>query len=129
MKFHQAEFGMSQLPADEVGQDFPLIIATMPASSRQRAVAVGVVIVLMVAADDGTIREHTGPPDRLIHPGFANRFGRRRSPHGNFSVRSIFYPAATSVACARERLHIQRLICIPADARLSGRVRARRSDW
>jgi signal transduction histidine kinase len=50
MKFHQAEFGMSQLPADEVGQDFPLIIATMPASSRQRAVAVGVVVVLMVAA-------------------------------------------------------------------------------
>ncbi|MCS3765776.1 MULTISPECIES: MASE4 domain-containing protein [Bradyrhizobium] len=50
MKFHQAKFGMSQLPADEVGQDFPLIIATMPASSRQRAVAVGVIVLLMVAA-------------------------------------------------------------------------------
>src|SRR3954467_11109854 len=50
MKFYQAKFGMSQLPADEVGQDFPLIIATMPASSRQRTVAIGVVVVLMVAA-------------------------------------------------------------------------------
>ncbi|MFC7698304.1 MASE4 domain-containing protein [Bradyrhizobium sp. GCM10028915] len=50
MKFHQAEFGMSQLPADEVSQDFPLIIATMPASSRQRAVAVGVIVVLMAVA-------------------------------------------------------------------------------
>jgi signal transduction histidine kinase len=32
------------------GQDFPLVIATMPATDRQRAIAVGIVIVLIVAA-------------------------------------------------------------------------------
>jgi signal transduction histidine kinase len=34
----------------ERAQDFPLVIATMPATDRQRAIAVGVVIVLIVAA-------------------------------------------------------------------------------
>jgi hypothetical protein len=34
----------------EDGQDFPLIIATMPATARQRAIAVGIIIVLTVAA-------------------------------------------------------------------------------
>jgi signal transduction histidine kinase len=34
----------------EQAQDFPLVIATMPATDRQRAIAVGVVIVLIVAA-------------------------------------------------------------------------------
>jgi signal transduction histidine kinase len=53
---HQADSGMPPLPeaaADAVkkeGQDFPLVIATMPATDRQRAIAVGVVIVLIVAA-------------------------------------------------------------------------------
>ena len=32
------------------GQDFPLVIATMPATDRQRAIAVGIVVVLIVAA-------------------------------------------------------------------------------
>ncbi|HVI78635.1 MAG TPA: MASE4 domain-containing protein, partial [Candidatus Acidoferrum sp.] len=31
-------------------QDFPLVIATLPATKRQRAIAVGVIAVLMVAA-------------------------------------------------------------------------------
>ena len=31
------------------GQDFPLVIATMPATDRQRAVAVGIIILLIVA--------------------------------------------------------------------------------
>ena len=53
---HQADFGMPPLPeaaADAVkkeGQDLPLVIATMPATDRQRAIAVGVVILLSVAA-------------------------------------------------------------------------------
>jgi signal transduction histidine kinase len=53
---HHADSGMPPLPeaaADAVkkeGQDFPLVIATMPATDRQRAIAVGVVIVLIVAA-------------------------------------------------------------------------------
>ncbi len=53
---HQADSGMPPLPeaaADAVkkeGQDLPLVIATMPATDRQRAIAVGVVILLSVAA-------------------------------------------------------------------------------
>ena len=53
---HQADSGMPPLPeaaADAVQkekQDFPLVIATMPATDRQRAIAVGIVIVLIVAA-------------------------------------------------------------------------------
>jgi signal transduction histidine kinase len=53
---HQADFGTAPSPeaaADAVqkeGQDFPLIIATMPATDRQRAIAVGIVILLTVAA-------------------------------------------------------------------------------
>jgi signal transduction histidine kinase len=52
---HQAESGMPPLPeaaADAVQkerQDFPLVIATMPATDRHRAIAVGIVIVLIVA--------------------------------------------------------------------------------
>ena len=37
------------MPVAESGPDFPLIIATMPATARQRAVAVGIIIVLSVA--------------------------------------------------------------------------------
>jgi signal transduction histidine kinase len=53
---HQAASVMPPLPeaaADAVqneGQDFPLVIATMPATDRHRAIAVGIVIVLIVAA-------------------------------------------------------------------------------
>lgn len=53
---HQASSETAPLPeaaADAVqkeGQDFPLVIATMPATDRQRAIAVGIVIVLIVAA-------------------------------------------------------------------------------
>jgi signal transduction histidine kinase len=54
---HQADFGAARLPEAEAedpvekeGQDFPLSIATMPATERQRAVAVGIVILLTVAA-------------------------------------------------------------------------------
>ena len=60
MKFaevHQADFGTARLPEAEaedsvqtVGQDFPLVIATMPATKRQRAIAVGIVILLIAAA-------------------------------------------------------------------------------
>src|SRR5690349_4001558 len=49
----QAEFGRARLRAadaeDSVQTDFPLIIATMPATKRQRAVAVGMAIFLIVA--------------------------------------------------------------------------------
>ena len=54
---HQAEFGTARLSEAEAedsvqkeGQDFPIVIATMPATEGQRAVAVGVVILLIVAA-------------------------------------------------------------------------------
>src|SRR5260370_3304138 len=54
---HQAEFGTAPLSEAEAedsvqkeGQDFPIVIATMPATEGQRAVAVGVVIFLIVAA-------------------------------------------------------------------------------
>ncbi len=54
---HQAEFGTARLSEAEAedsvqkeGQDFPIVIATMPATEGQRAVAVGVVIFLIVAA-------------------------------------------------------------------------------
>lgn len=53
----QAAFGTAPLPeaaADESfqkeGQDFPLVIATMPATGRQRTIAVGIVILLTVGA-------------------------------------------------------------------------------
>src|SRR5260370_8456267 len=53
----QAAFGTAALPdaaaEDSVKkevQDFPLVIATMPATERQRAIAVGIVILLTVAA-------------------------------------------------------------------------------
>jgi signal transduction histidine kinase len=44
---HQPNFGTAGLPE---GRDFPIVIATMPATEGQRAVAVGVVILLIVAA-------------------------------------------------------------------------------
>jgi len=54
---HQANFGTARSREAEAedfvekeGQDFPLIIATMPATERQRAIAVGIVILLTVAA-------------------------------------------------------------------------------
>jgi len=53
---NQSESGMPPLPeapADALQkerQDFPLVIATMPATERQRAIAVGIVIALIVAA-------------------------------------------------------------------------------
>jgi hypothetical protein len=53
----QAGFGTTPLPeaaADDAvqneGQDFPPVIATMPATGRQRTIAVGIVILLAVAA-------------------------------------------------------------------------------
>ena len=56
-QFNQADFGTARLPEAEAedsvqteGQDFPLVIATMPATKRQRAIAVGIVILLTVAA-------------------------------------------------------------------------------
>ena len=55
-RVHQAGFGMAPSPEatsdDSVqneGQDFPLIIATMPATGRQRTIAVGIVILLTIA--------------------------------------------------------------------------------
>ena len=53
---HQADFGTAPLPeaaADAVQkerQDFPLVIASMPATERQRTMAVGIVIFLIAAA-------------------------------------------------------------------------------
>src|SRR5258705_9864104 len=54
---HQADFGTVRLPEAEAedsvqkeGQDLPLVIATMPATERQRTIAVGIVILLTVAA-------------------------------------------------------------------------------
>ena len=46
---HQVDFGADRLPEAEARQDFPLVIATMPATARQRAIAVGVLILLSVA--------------------------------------------------------------------------------
>src|SRR5258705_9595081 len=53
---NQADFGTAPLPeaaanpVQKEGQDFPLVIATMPATERQRTIAVGIVILLTVAA-------------------------------------------------------------------------------
>ena len=54
---HQADFGTVRLPEAEAedsvqkeGQDFPLVIATMPATERQRTIAVGIIILLTIAA-------------------------------------------------------------------------------
>ena len=51
---HQADFGTARLPEaeaeDSVQKDFPLVIATMPATARQRAIAAGMAIFLIVAA-------------------------------------------------------------------------------
>src|SRR5260370_10010267 len=53
---NQADFGTAPLPeaaanpVQKEGQDLPLVIATMPATKRQRAIAVGIVILLTVAA-------------------------------------------------------------------------------
>ena len=54
---HQADFGTAPLPeaaaensVQREWQDFPLVIATMPATDQQRTVAIGVVIVLATAA-------------------------------------------------------------------------------
>jgi signal transduction histidine kinase len=44
---HQPDFRTAGLPE---GRDFPLVIATMPATDGQRAVAVGLIILLIVAA-------------------------------------------------------------------------------
>ena len=50
----QADFGTARLPEAEaedfVQKDFPLVIATMPANERQRAIAAGMAIILIVAA-------------------------------------------------------------------------------
>jgi signal transduction histidine kinase len=53
---HHADFGTAPLPAaaaensvQREWQDFPLVIATMPATDQQRTVAIGVVIVLATA--------------------------------------------------------------------------------
>src|SRR5260370_15025775 len=53
---NQADFGTAPLPeaaanpVQKKGQGFPLVIATMPATERQRTIAVGIVILLTVAA-------------------------------------------------------------------------------
>ena len=54
---HQADFGTAPLPEaaaeDSVrkeGQEFPLVMATMPATERHRAVAVGIVVLLIATA-------------------------------------------------------------------------------
>src|SRR5260370_16713205 len=53
---NQADFGTAPLPeaaanpVQKEGRDFPLVIATMPATERQRTIAVGIVILLTVAA-------------------------------------------------------------------------------
>src|SRR5258708_11851716 len=53
---HQTDFGMAPLPDaaanpfQKEGQDFPLVIATMPATERQRTIAVGIIILLTIAA-------------------------------------------------------------------------------
>ena len=44
---HQPDLGTAGLPEE---RDFPIVIATMPATEGQRAVAVGVIILLIVAA-------------------------------------------------------------------------------
>src|SRR5258708_29959688 len=53
---NQADFGTAPLPeaaanpVQKEGRNLPLVIATMPATERQRTIAVGIVILLTVAA-------------------------------------------------------------------------------
>src|SRR6476659_3295567 len=54
---HQADFGTAPFPKAAAGesvqqdeQDFALVIASIPATERQRTTAVGIVIILIVAA-------------------------------------------------------------------------------
>ncbi len=46
---HQADLATGRFPAAQAGADSPLIIATMPATERQQAIAVGIIILLAVA--------------------------------------------------------------------------------
>ena len=109
-------------------QDPPLIIANMPATGQQKATAVCVAVLLVVAA-------------AVIAPFASIQLGRV----------DAFIPVLQTALCiadfitatllfaqysiqpqrallARKRLHFQRFVRIPADAGLSGRVRPRRSD-
>src|SRR5258708_19789396 len=53
---NQADVGTAPLPeaaanpVQKEGQDFPLVIATMPATESQRTIAVGIIILLTIAA-------------------------------------------------------------------------------
>ncbi len=49
-EIHQPDAGTGPLPDGEADQDFPLIIATMEATARDRVAAVRVVAILIVAA-------------------------------------------------------------------------------
>jgi hypothetical protein len=46
----QVDIGTDRLPEAEAEQDLPLIIATMPATARQRSIGLGIIILLIVAA-------------------------------------------------------------------------------
>src|SRR6476619_7556152 len=81
-------------------QDFPLVIASVPATGQHRMVAAGTVMLLVVAAaviaPFASIR--VARVDAFI-PVFAERVERCRIYHGDPFVCSIFNPASASPSC------------------------------
>ena len=97
-------------------QDFPFVIASIPATRQHRTIAAGIVILLSVVAA-------VIAPFASIQVARVNAFIPVLQTvlsvvdyHGRAFVCSIFNPTSTSPSRARERLHIQRLVCVLADA-------------
>jgi hypothetical protein len=104
----------------EQAEDFPLVIATMPATDRQTKIAVGIVSVLTIAA-------------AIMAPFASIQVGRI----------DAFIPVLQTVVSVADlitatllfaQFSIQpqpallALVCVPSDAGLSGRIRPRWSD-
>jgi hypothetical protein len=115
--------------AQKEEQDFPLIIATMPATGQQRAIAVGVAVLLIVtaAAIAPFASVQLGRVDAFI-PVLQTVVSVVDLVTASllFGQYSIQPQRALSRAC--EWLPIQRFVRVFADTGLSGRVCAHWSD-
>jgi hypothetical protein len=96
-------------------QDFPFVIASIPATRQHRTIAAGIVILLSVVAA-------VIAPFASIQVARVNAFIPILQTVLSFvefitAVLSFAqFPTSTSPSRARERLHIQRLVCVLADA-------------
>ena len=116
-------------PVKNEEQDFPLIIANMPATGPQKAVAVGVAVLLILAS-------------AVLAPFAGVQLGRIDAfipvlqtalSVADFITAALLFaqfsiqPQRALLALA-SGLHFQRFVRVFADAGLSGRVCPRRSD-